>query len=40
MATINLEEAQDYLKFAATLKNLPKRLFSLLYDDEADCTLY
>jgi uncharacterized protein YuzE len=36
MATVNLEEAQDYLKFAAILKNLPKRLFSLLYDAEAD----
>ena len=36
MATVNLEEVQDYLKFAASLKNLPKRLFLLLYDAEAD----
>jgi uncharacterized protein YuzE len=31
-----LQDAQDYLKFLPVLQGLPKRLFSLLFDPEAD----
>lgn len=36
MATVNLQEAQNYLSLVPILKDLPKRLFTLLYDAEAD----
>jgi uncharacterized protein YuzE len=36
MATLNFQEAQNYLNFLPVLQNLPKRPFMLLYDAEAD----
>lgn len=36
MATINLQEAQDYLKLLPVLQDLPKLPFVLLFDAEAN----